>query len=432
MIKYKTFIFFFVLLFSISSNTTVSAKIKKIILPDGLTVLSLEDHSQPILAVQMWINTGSALENDSNSGVSHFIEHMLFKGTPRLEGTQIPKIVESKGGLINAATSKDFTYFHLVMPSEYADTALDVLGDIIMNSNFPADELEKERLVILEEIKRQDDDPENELWNIFNRKIYREVPYARPVIGTFTSIKNMNREALLEYYHKFYAPNNMTLVIAGDFDSAAVILKIKHIFSGFPAQKIEKPLYAKPVEQKASSIEEIRDVQQAHLIMGNLGPNIESQDQYALDILTYILGNGMNSRLYRRVQEEQRLVESIRASFMTMKKEGPIFITAVCEPAKIDLAKEAIVSELVKLKKETPSQEELKRVKTIIKSEYLLSNQTYAEQAFNLGYYQTLSTYKFNQTYLDNIDKVTAEDILRAANKYIDPDKITTVIIRPK
>ena len=431
MTRYKNFIFILVLILSLAWGEIVSAKVKKSVLPDGLTVLTKEDHSQPILAVQLWVKTGSALEDESNSGVSHFIEHMLFKGTARLPGPEIAKTIEAKGGVINAATSKDFTYYHLILPSEQADTALEVITDIVLNSVLAADELEKERLVILEEINRQDDNTQSVLWNLFNKNIYKTIPYARPVIGTSDTIKNMSRQTLLDYYHRFYVPNNMSLIIAGDFATGSVMAKIKNIFAAVKAGKLEPAVYTS-VNQEASLSEDKREVQQAHLILGTLGPPVTSRDQYALDIAAYILGGGRSSRLYRKIQEEKKLVHSIGATFLTLKGQGPFYITATCEPAKIPLVKEAILAELSQIKSEKPSAEELKRAKSIIRSEYLLSNQTYDGQAFNLGYYETVDTYKFNETYLANIDKITAEDILRVVNKYIDPDKMATVIIEPK
>ncbi len=416
--------------FTVCFKENLLAKVKKTTLPNGLTIISKEDHSQPILAMQIWVKVGSIDENEDTSGISHFIEHMLFKGSSNLQASEAAKIIESKGGIINAATSKDLTYYHIVIASEYFNTAINVLSNAVMNAIFPIEELEKERLVILEEIKRKEDNPQAYIWNLFNENIYNDHSYSHDVLGTVPTIENITQAMLLDYYHKFYIPNNMTLVIVGDFDNSVIIPKLKDIFANWTKKELTHK-EQKSIEQQSLNIEEKRDIHVAYLMFGTLGPNVKSKDQYAMDVLSYILGSGRSSRLYRKLQEEEKLVHSIGVSFITFKEQGPFYVTAVCDPDKIPLVRQAVIDELSKIKQEKISTRELNKTKAILKSEYLLGNQTYNDQAFGLGHYETIYTYKFNQSYSKRIGRVTANDVLKAANKYIDLDKIVFVVLKP-
>ncbi len=206
------------------------ANTKNFVLSNKLTILCREFHELDVVAVHVWVKAGSINENESISGISHFIEHMLFKGTQKRLVGEVSAEIENKGGRINAATSKEFTYYHIVIPGRYLDTALDVLSDCVINTSFDEKELERERLVILEEIKRKYDNPTGHLGELFNQLLYSGHPYGSAVIGTSESLKALKRESLVEYHKKYYVPENMTVVIVGNFNKSDIVEKIEKAF----------------------------------------------------------------------------------------------------------------------------------------------------------------------------------------------------------
>lgn len=421
----------------IPSEATWFGDVNKTELSNGLTIITKENHSLPIVAVQMWVKVGSINEDKSNNGISHFIEHMLFKGTTRRGVGEISKEIEIRGGEINAATSKDFTYYHIVIPSEHLHIALDILGDASMNATFPQEEIERERLVILEEIKRRQDNPSSHLWDLLNEKLYISSPYRFKVLGTEEVVRNITRDTLRNYYKKFYLPTNIYLVVVGDFKTKRAIRDIKKLFDVQSSSFYRKGISEKgavPMDMVPGKKEEVeikKKVKQAYLRLGFLGPNIKDEEQYAMDVLAYILGRGRSSRLYRDLREEKKLVWSIEVWFLTHKGQGPFVISAACEPAKIRKVCAGVLEEIAKIKNGVIDEKELKKAKMMIESDYLLSNETFAGQAFSLGYYETLYTHNFVQSYLERVSRVNTADIIKVANKYLDLGAYTLAVIRP-
>ncbi|MFH1783544.1 MAG: pitrilysin family protein [bacterium] len=421
------YIFLF-LLFVITCH--VEAKVKQTVLENALSILTQEDHSQPLVAVQVWVRAGAVDEQDENNGVSHFLEHMLFKGTKTMGAADLARTIEANGGIINAATSKDFTYYHVVIPAEYYRTAVKLLGDIVTSATFPQEEVERERLVILEEIKRRYDNTQAYLWDIANQNLYKEHPYHRTVLGTSFSVSQLSRNALVDYYKRYYVPANMTFVLVGDFKTADALSNIRAVFKDREYKSPQKTEY-EPVQPGALYFEQYRKTPHVHLWVGTLGPNIASEDQYALDVLTSILGGGRSSRLYRKLKEEEGLAHSISIMFLTVKGQGPIYVNATCDPEKTDQLQKRITEELFLMQKQAVTEEELKRAKTLIKSNFLFSKETFENQAFDLGYYQTISDHSFTESYIRKIESVTKEDIMRVSRTYIKKGKLAFTLIKP-
>ncbi|MCK5534538.1 insulinase family protein [bacterium] len=410
--------------------------VNKTKLSNGLTIITREDHSLPIVAIQVWIRAGSINEDKYNNGVSHFIEHMLFKGTSRREAGEVGKEIAIRGGNINAGTAKDFTYYHIVIPSEHFKISLDILGDILTNATFPREELERERLVVLEEIKRSYDNPSSHLWNLLNETLYISSPYRFRVLGNEEGIKNMNRKTLFEYYQKFYVPSNMCITVVGDFKTKKIIRDIKKTFnvrhSSFSKEKTARENYIPiNIQSKKQEIEIKKKIKQTYLNIGFLGPDIKSKDQYAMDLLAYILGKGRSSRLYRQLREKKKLVWNIESGFLTQKGQGPFVVSAFCEFTKIQKVRDEVLGEIAKIKDGALGEKELNKAKIMLESDYFFNNETFANQAFSLGYYETLDTCEFLQSYLEQITKITIADIVEVANKYLDLNKYTLVVIRP-
>ncbi len=282
------------------------------ILPNGLTVIIQEDHRAQVAAVQMWVKAGSGDERDPEAGLSHVLEHMLFKGTERRRVGEIGREMERAGGRINAFTSFDETVYHLVVAREHLRTGIDLISDAIQHSILDPEELKKELEVVLEEVRRQEDIPDSKLEKALFSLAYTVHPYRRPVIGFSTTLEGISRNQIVAYYRTWYVPNNMTLVIAGDLTPASVLPIIKESFHTFSPHRLPpRPRPAEPPQKERKEVILEEDVKEAHLALAYHIPGIKQKDIYPLDVLAQILGGGESSRLYRRVKEEGQLVNSI-------------------------------------------------------------------------------------------------------------------------
>lgn len=403
-------------------------------LDNGLTVIIEEEHTAPVVSVQMWVKTGSADETDKEAGISHVFEHMLFKGTARKKVGEIAQIVESVGGDINAYTSFDKTVYHLTVPSRHFPTGLDIISDAIQRSSFDPVELKKELQVVLEEIRMNEDSPGRNLYKSLFSKAYAEHPYGRPVIGYVNTVESFTRGQILDFFLKWYIPNNMTLVIAGDVDAAAALAAVKKEFKDF--RKKKDPHKKRPVEPRQKEIRtEVRasKVQAAHLGFAFHIPEIKDEDTYSLDVLSLILGGGESSRLYKKLKIDDSLVHGISSYTMSMKDPGLMLITANLDAKNTASAVTGTVREIRKLEYEGPDLEELEKAKFNLESDFIYSRETMDGIASKLGYFDTtLGDINYEKKYLDGIRKVSSDDIKRVAGKYLKTSAFSATVILPE
>ena len=401
-------------------------------LDNGQTVVIQEEHNNPIVTIDTWIKTGSVDENDVNNGVSHFLEHLFFKGTKAHPAGEFDKLLESKGAVINAATSKDFTHYYIVIPSKFFDLALSLHSDMLLNPQIPRKELEKERKVVLEEISKNESDPDRKLYKNLTSIMYTDHPYKREVIGTSKIIETIRREEILEYYNSHYAPTNMVTVIVGDVNTQDVLNKISKNFVSEP-RKIEKNTFKREkalTEKKVYT--EKADVNSGYLLMGFRGAPIADNDTYALDVLATILGDGRSSRLYQTIKENKQLAYSISASNSSMRDDGIFYISAKFTPKNIEKVEKAIFAEIENIKKYGVTDKELNIGKSIIEKDTYYSRESVSNIATGIGYTLALTDNPdYYRDYLGNIAKVTADDVKRAANKYLAENKAAVSILLP-
>lgn len=402
-------------------------------LDNGQTVVIEQVKNNPIVTIDTWIKTGSINEDDSNSGISHFLEHLFFKGTETHPTGDFDKILESKGAITNAATSKDFTHYYITISSKYFDKALELHADMLLHPQVPRKEMEKERKVVLEEIAKDANSPVNICYENLNNLLYTTHPYKRKVIGSAKVVENVSREEILNYYKQHYAPSNMTTIIIGDVDPQHALAEIKKDFNK-PYQKISNPKYKK--EKMLSS--QKRNVsymptQTGYMMIGFRDADISSNDTYALDVLATILGNGRSSRLYQSLKEQKQLVNSISAGNSTMKDDGIFIINANFLPHNAQKVENAIFTEISKIKGFGVSDADLKIAKKIIESDTYYSRESVSNIAQELGYVITLTgNSDYYNSYLNKINKVTANDIKRVANKYLTKNNSAISTILPE
>jgi len=403
-------------------------------LDNGFTVILKQDRSAPVASIQVWVKTGSANETEEEAGITHLIEHMIFKGTSSRSTGEIARTIEAAGGHINAYTSLDRTVYYVEIPSAQLDTGLDVLLDAVQHSVFDAEELEKEKEVVLEEYRRSLDIPERQLgWDMMALS-YEKHPYRRPIIGYEETIRSFDRKAILAYMDKWYTPRNMVLVAVGDFDPKAALAKIKTLVREFPQRSGEEPgRPAEPLQTGLRKVVKKDRVQQVYLNLAWHIPEMTHPDMYPLNVLEIILGHGRSSRLYTRLKMDANMVTSVGAGTYALQDPGLFSLDATLLPDRLDPALEAIGQEIGRVTRVAVSEDELTQAQTICEADFVFDMENMAGQAQTLAFFQTMTGDMYNaDQYLSHIHRVTAADVLRVAAKYLRPENLSIGILAPE
>jgi len=403
-------------------------------LNNGQTVIIQEVKNNPIVTIDTWIKTGSIDEDDSNNGVAHFLEHLFFKGTKNHAPGEFDKILETKGAITNAATSKDFTHYYITIPSKDFDLAMELHADMLQNPMIPRNEMEKERRVVLEEIGKDMNSPEKILMENLDAMMYTSHPYKRRVIGKKDIIETITREKVLEFYNAHYSPSNMVTLVIGDVDTNHALDKISQSFN-CDAKKSEKNIYPKEAqltEQKRKT-EYSADTQSGYMLIGFRAVPISNKESYALDVLATILGEGRSSVLNQSLKEKKRVAFSVSAGNMTYKDDGIFYIKANFEPEKIKSVETAIFEEIAKIQKDGVTDEQINLAKNIIERDTYYSRESVSNISNEIGYTTILTgDIKFYENYLANIKSVTKEEVKKAAEKYLGTNRSAISIVLPE
>ena len=402
-------------------------------LDNGQTVVIQEVRNNPIVIIDTWIKTGSIDENDENNGVAHFLEHLFFKGTKNHEPGDFDKILETKGAITNAATSKDFTHYYITIPSKDFDMAMDLHADMMLNPLIPRNEMEKERKVVLEEINKDLTSPSKILYDNLVSMLYKNHPYKRKVIGKSEVIETITRDQIFNFYNSHYSPSNMVTVVIGDVDSEHALDKIKQNFNA-EYNKTEKKDYEKEPQLKTQEKKVAYiPTETGYMAIGFRGVSINDKDSYALDVLATILGEGRSSILNQELKEKRRLAFSIDAGNSTMRDDGMFYISAEFEPEKCKTIQDAVFSEINKIQEKGITEEQLNLAKNIIERNTYYSRESITNIATEIGYTVALTdNMKFYDKYLDNIKAVSASDVKRVAEKYLGINKSAVSIVMPE
>jgi len=403
-------------------------------LRNGLNVLLLEDHSAPVVALNVWVRVGSADERPEEAGMAHVFEHMLFKGTERRAVGEIASTVEAAGGDINAYTSFDQTVYHITMASRDVGTGVDVLADAVRHSTFDPEELAKETEVVVEEIRRGLDSPERVLSQALFSTAYQRHPYRLPVIGTAESVRGFTRPQLLAFLNRWYVPNNLTFVAVGDFDSKSMLELIEQAFgSAEPNAELSHSRDREPEPSSPRAVVERTRFEQTLLGIGYLITPFSDADTAYLDLLSAVLGGGDSSRLYREVKDRQQLVYSVSAASYTPLDEGLFFVDAELEPERIEDAVAAIGREIERVSTFGPSSAELERARINFLASTVRERETMEGQARKLGYWEVIGGgLEREADYLERIRQATPEDLRRVAERYLRPERATLAVLLPK
>lgn len=404
-------------------------------LPNGLTIIVQTDRSAPVASVQAWCGTGSIDEGRHlGSGLSHILEHMLFKGTKTRTPNAIAQSIQDEGGYINAYTSFDRTVYWVDVPREGVASALDILSDAMMNSTLPSEEYAKEQEVIRREFAMGYDDPDRMIGQLMFKTAYQWHPYRLPVIGELQIFDQLTQHDVGEYYRSRYVSNNLTFVVVGDVDAGQVHAQLAQFFVAYPARALE-PRYIpqEPTQQGRREVNEEFSTELTRLALAWHVPEITHPDVPAVDLLSTMLGDGRSSRLYRRVREEAGLVFGISAFSYTPGDPGVLGIDAALEAQNRVTAERLILQIVSELRQTGVTAEELAKAKKISLGHSLSSLTTMRGQASDLGsnWFVTRNL-NFTRDYLEAMQRVSLADIQRVAAKYLVEDNLTVVSLNPR
>jgi len=402
-------------------------KITQITLKNGMKVMLKEIHTAPIISSWIWYRVGSRDESTGKTGVSHWTEHMQFKGTKKFPANILDKAISREGGRWNAATSRDATHYYETMPADKIDLALRLEADRMRNSLFNPKEVASERTVIISEREGHENEPLFRLTEAMQQIAFRVHPYHHEVIGDMADLHTITRDDLYDHYRRYYVPNNAVLSIAGDFETKAMVKRIKELFEPIPKGEIPSRLARPEPDQKGEvrfSVEGPGDT--TFIQVAYRFPSATHPDYFSLAVFDGLLGgvsglSGKTARLYRALVDKEYAVEISGSSEATI---DPYLyrITLIKHPKrKVEEVIAALDAEIKKLQDVLASEDEIKRAVKQSRAVFVYANENITNQAFWMGYVEMFSTYKWFTTYLDNLAKVTPQDIQRVAQKYFQP-----------
>lgn len=397
-------------------------------LDNGLCVVGEENPYVRSVAVGIWIKNGSVDENESNSGISHFIEHMMFKGTEKRTARNIADEMSAIGGRINAFTGKEYMCYYAHTLDNHIDVALDVLSDMLLNSKFLTEDMEKEKGVILEEINMYEDSPEEIVHDLIQQEAWGNSSLGSNILGTKENINTFTRDDLIQYMKNYYIPDNIVISVVGKIDFDEIFKKIEDRFSVLVNKK---PIpRSNKVNYKKCFVTKDKDIEQVHLCLGFPTIPYDSENIYLLSIINTILGGGMNSKLFQAIREEKGLAYSIYSYAETYKSAGLLNIYAATNPSQIEEVIEHIIQEITLLIKEGISEEELNKTKEQIKSNLIIGFENMNSRMSSYGKYKLiLNRIKSQDEMIEGINEVTADQLIDFAKETFDLNKMSVALV---
>ena len=398
---------------------------KKIRLSNGLTIL-LEKRPIETVTIQATVKVGSNNENTKNNGISHFMEHMLFEGTKKRNNAKIiANEIESLGGLLNAYTSNERTCFFVKVPKQHFIRALDIISDIIQDPLFDKKSLEKERKIILKEINLHKDEPRSHQWVLFQKILFKKLPAKNPTYGTVKSVKAIRRKDLLNYYKKYYIPNNMIISVVGDTKN--IKENIENYFKNFEPKKLSALKKIKEPKQNSVVVKkEKRKILNSYIVLGYKTLNRLHKDSYILDVIKAILGRGQSGRIYDEIRNKLGLAYEVGVHHEPAINYGFFAVYLNTDKKNIPKTIKIILNEFKKL--ENLTSKELKEGKGYLEGQFILDNEDTQDRADELCFWASVKDAKLYNKYLEEIRQVKKSDILRAAKKYLTENYTLAVI----
>lgn len=401
-------------------------------LPNGVRVVTETIPSVRSIAVGAWIFTGSRDEAQEESGISHLIEHMVFKGTQKRRTHHIAQRLESVGGYLNAFTSKEYTCYYARALDEHLDRSIDLVCDLVLSPSIPERELEKEKDVVLEEMKMYEDNPEDLIFDRFEEAVYGGHPLGRPIIGYPQTVRSFTRDQLLDYINRSYTPNRVVVAVAGNASHERVVELVRRAFAtqkrnGQEHDRLPLGAYSPRTHT------EFRPTQQAHLVVGTRSYHVYHPNRSVLSVLNTLLGGGMSSRLNQNIREKYGYCYNIY-SFVNMHQDaGDFGVYMGTDPKKVDRARRLIFRELRRIVDEPISDRVLSQAKNQVKGSVLLGLENMSNRMMRIGRQELYFKRYFTMDQIvEDIDKVTPENLREVAEEIFDPEQFSTIVLLPQ
>lgn len=420
---------------SSASSQGLGQRVSETSLPNGLKVILLENHKAPVVTFQVWYRVGARNEQYTKTGLSHVLEHMMFKGTKKTGPGEFARIVQENGGQDNAFTSSDYTAYFENLSSDRIGVALELESDRMANLVLRDEDFQTERSVVIEERRlRTDDNPKAVLTEQLEAIAFQIHPYRWPVIGWMQDLTRLTLDDLKQHYQRFYHPGNAFLVVVGDFKKEELLPKIEKYFGAIPrAATLDQIIPQEGPQLGERRVNLRRAAQLSSIVMGYHVPNLSHPDAYVLEVIAAILSAGESSRLQMNLVRAKELALSAGADNALVSKDPNLFtIAADALPGK-DVAEmeKAISLEIEYLQKEIVSERELEKVKNSLESGFIYSQDSFFAQAMLLAQHEVVSNWRAVDAYVPSIRKVTAEDVQRVARKYLVPENRTVAVLTP-
>ncbi len=413
-------------------STESITQIQKTVLPSGLKIVTERIESVKSISAGIWVKTGSRNESDELAGVTHFLEHMLFKGTENRSSYDIAQSMESVGGYLNAFTSTEYTCYFARCLDTKLDKALDVLSDMVRNSVFPEEELEKEKKVVLEEMKMYKDSPDDYVFELFSSQVFNDHPIGRPIIGFEETVSSFSRQNLFDYMAERYRPDNLLVAVAGHVDHDEVIKLVNELL---PLEQNEPTVNAEqPLTTYSTTAQEVsKAIEQTHMILGRRALNYDHPDKYLLLLANTVLGGGMSSRLHQNIREKYGYCYSIGTFNQSYTDSGLFGVYIGTDKSYVDHVRELIAKEFDKIGSEKVGEKELSEAKAQLKGKLLLSQENTSNRMTRLA----KSELYFNRfvtldELVENIDAVTADDLITFAQKFFNTKMYSETLLVPE
>lgn len=417
------------------SEAGLRQKVSEHVLSNGLKAILLENHKAPVVTFQVWYRVGSRNEQWGKTGMSHMLEHMMFKGTKKCGPEEFSRIVQENGGNENAFTSADYTAYFENLSGDRIHVSLDLESDRMHNLVLREDDFGTERMVVMEERRmRTEDNPQSYLMEQLEATAFQLQPYHWPTVGWMENIKNLTLADLKSYYRTYYNPVNAFLVVVGDFSKKELLAKIEKAFgSAPPGVKPDQEKAIDPPQQGERRIFLKRQAQLPYILMGYHVPNLRNRDSYVLEVIATILSGGRSSRFYRDLLREKHLVLDADASNSLLSKDPGLFLISSEPLPKKSTAEveKAIDEEIRRLQTEPVGERELQKAKNLLAASFISSQDSLFFQAMLLAQYEIAQDWRTIDQYLPALGKVTSQDILRVAKEYLVPDNRTVGILVP-
>lgn len=418
-----------------ATRANALGKLEETRLTNGMQVVLQEDRSSPLVACVVGVKVGSVYENQFTMGLAHFLEHLLFDGTEKFSREALQAEYDHHGIYFNAFTREDYTAFEIVAPKDLIGVGIQAQAQQLMHSNFPDAEFPKERKVVIEEIKKDEDDPYSYGSDMFLKVFYQGTPYGRPVIGYDTLIERVPKDSVLRFYREHYVPNNMVAAVVGDFDRSAILSELEQAYGSFPRRAV----FPAPQVRLAPFSGEVRKEQEfvTRNIIVNLGfpgPLVQTKDGVTFELLCQILAGGDNSRIVRALTSgSDPLVNSVEGGYSKLLGAGALTLTLVLsDGSKVDPAIAKIKQELSRVAQEGVPKDELARAKRVYITDAVFANERLVERGRDLVQWASLGDVSLRELYLNGVSKVTAQEVRDAAQKYFGKLNYVVTVLKPK